>query len=200
MYSGNTAKGLRIGLFGGSFDPAHGGHRLVAERAMKKLGLDAVWWLLSPYNPLKAKGSLYADRLCALETFVNHPRMRVSGIENDLGTFRTLDTIKALKLRFPWTQFVFIAGLDSAASFPRWYKWRDILNEMPVAFVNRAPERLGQKRLRLMGQAGIKQVFCGYKTALAAQDKRLVLWLGGGPASPASSTAIRQRKKLDAAL
>ncbi len=130
---------MRVGLFGGSFNPAHEGHAHVAETALQRLGLDRVIWLVSPQNPLKPSHETadLADRMAAARRFARGPAMIVSDAERRLGSAYTIDTVRALKARFPGVRFVWIMGADSLASFHLWRGWAKILRELPVAVVAR---------------------------------------------------------------
>ena len=132
---GPVAPGLRIGLLGGSFNPAHSGHLLISETALKRLGLHYVWWLVSPQNPLKpAEGMApFADRLKHARFVARDSRIRVTGIEGDFGTRYTYDTVKLLKRRFPATRFVWLMGSDNLAQFSRWRGWTSIASMLPLA-------------------------------------------------------------------
>lgn len=131
--------GQTVGLFGGSFNPPHSGHRLVAEVALKRLGLDQVWWMVTPGNPLKDHGNLapLGDRLAAVEHFAAHPRMRVTALEARLGSPYSARTITRLATRRPQVSFVWIMGADNLATFHRWQDWRSIMRQVPVVVVDR---------------------------------------------------------------
>lgn len=131
--------GNRIGLFGGSFNPPHSGHRMVAETALKRLKLDQVWWLVSPGNPLKDHSNLapLPERVAMTKAFATHPRMRVTAHEARLGSPFTARTVSILKSKRPKLRFVWIMGADNLAGFHRWQNWRHILADVPVAVVNR---------------------------------------------------------------
>ena len=135
--------GMRVGLFGGSFNPAHEGHAHVAETALTRLGLDRVVWLVSPQNPLKTSrpDSLQA-RMAAARALVRGPRMIVSDIETRLGVRYTIDLIRILKGRFPGVKFVWIMGADSLATFHKWRGWSEILGGVPIAVVSRPGSEL----------------------------------------------------------
>ncbi|HEY2661013.1 MAG TPA: nicotinate-nucleotide adenylyltransferase [Caulobacteraceae bacterium] len=135
--------GMRVGLFGGSFNPAHEGHAHVARTALVRLGLDRVIWLVSPQNPLKrgAPADL-SERMAAARKFTRGPRMIASDIETRLGVRYTIDLIRILKARFPGVKFVWIMGADSLASFHKWRGWREILNSVPIAVVARPGSEL----------------------------------------------------------
>lgn len=130
---------LKIGLLGGSFNPAHGGHRHVSLTALKRLGLDRVWWLVAPQNPLKtASGTApLRARLAAAETLAQHPRIVVSTIETIMGTVYTADTVAALARRFPRVHFVWLMGADNLLQVSRWRRWPQIFATVAVAIFDR---------------------------------------------------------------
>ncbi len=136
---GPVAPGLRIGLLGGSFNPAHEGHVYASVLALKQLDLDFVWWLVSPQNPLKDTAGMgdFSARLLAASGIADNPRIVVSGIEASLGTRFTVDTLAALKRRFPGIHFVWLMGTDNLMQMPRWRDWREIFALVPVAVVAR---------------------------------------------------------------
>jgi nicotinate-nucleotide adenylyltransferase len=138
------APGLSIGLFGGSFNPPHEAHRAACLLAMRRLGLDRVWWLVTPGNPLKDTRALPSldARIAAVEALANHPRIDVTGVEAALKTRYTYDTIRALVARCPGVRFVWIMGADNLRGFHRWQKWRAIAGLVPIAIVDRMGESL----------------------------------------------------------
>jgi nicotinate-nucleotide adenylyltransferase len=125
----------RIGLLGGSFNPAHAGHLYVSLEALKRLRLDAVWWLVSPQNPLKATDDMapLAERLASAQAIACHPRIRVTSIEEKLGTRYSVDTIARLRQQFPATRFVWLMGSDNLAQMPQWRRWTQIFNTVSIA-------------------------------------------------------------------
>jgi nicotinate-nucleotide adenylyltransferase len=130
--------GMKVGLFGGSFDPAHEGHALVAETALKRLGLDRVIWLVSPGNPLKPNAPAeLGRRLQSARRLARGPRMVVSDAETRIGQRYTIDTVRALKARFPGVRFVWIMGADSLLGFHLWRGWTELMREVPMAIVTR---------------------------------------------------------------
>lgn len=146
--------GQRIGLFGGSFNPPHAGHRAVAQFALKRLQLDWVWWIVSPQNPLK-EASQYADyelRLKAVRKIAAHPRFRVSDIENRLGTNTTAQLLEAIAPALKRGCFVWLMGADSFADLHRWHNWTDIAASMPCAVLARP----GYSLSALQSQAAIR--------------------------------------------
>ncbi len=126
-------KGMTIGLLGGSFDPAHGGHVHITKAALRSVGVDRVWWLVSPGNPLKADPPAPLEvRLARARAVMRHPRVTVSDLESRLGTRATADTIDALRRIYPGVRFVWLMGADNLAQFHRWGRWQDILRAVPV--------------------------------------------------------------------
>ena len=136
---GPVAPGLRIGLFGGSFNPAHSGHLYVSLTALRRLKLDYVWWLVSPGNPLKTASSTadFAKRFASAQKIARHPRLMVSDIERQLGTHYTIDTVKALLRRFPQVQFIWLMGSDNLENFHLWWDWQKLARFLPLAVVQR---------------------------------------------------------------
>jgi nicotinate-nucleotide adenylyltransferase len=134
------ARGQRIGLLGGSFNPAHGGHLTISGAALRRLGLDEVWWLVSPQNPLKPKTGMapLAERLASARAVIDgRPGVRATAIEADLGTLYTLDTLRALTRRFPGVRFVWLMGADNLVQIDRWAGWPQIFHSVPVAVFDR---------------------------------------------------------------
>jgi nicotinate-nucleotide adenylyltransferase len=131
--------GPRIGLLGGSFNPAHGGHRAISLAAIEALGLDEVWWLVSPGNPLKPQAGMapLAARVRSARAQAARAPIRVTAIERELGTRYTIDTLRALKRRFPRRRFVWLMGSDNLAQLHLWKDWRAIAREMPIAVIAR---------------------------------------------------------------
>jgi len=165
---GPVAAGLRIGLLGGSFNPAHEGHLHISDMALKTLGLDYVWWLVAPQNPLKptiGMAPLQHRLAYAASLFEHHPRILVMDLERDLGTRYSIDTITKLQHRFPEVDFVWLMGSDNLASFHRWKRWQDIIQRIPIAVVMRPGSTLAPLKAkaiqRLSGRrcsgAGLKR-------------------------------------------
>ena len=130
---------IPTGLLGGSFNPAHGGHRAISLNAIDALGLDELWWLVSPGNPLKpAKGMApLPARLASAQRMARHSPIRATAIEAELCTRYTIDTLKALIRRYPDRQFIWIMGADNLVQLPQWRDWREIARLMPIAVVAR---------------------------------------------------------------
>ncbi|BBC71415.1 nicotinate-nicotinamide nucleotide adenylyltransferase [Altererythrobacter sp. B11] len=128
-----------IGLLGGSFNPAHAAHRRISVFAMPALGLEEVWWLVSPGNPLKPKAGMapLSTRVRSARVMARRAPIRVTAIERELGTRYTADTLRALTRRFPRRRFVWLMGADNLAQFHRWKNWRRVAQEMPIAVIAR---------------------------------------------------------------
>ena len=184
--------GLRVGLYGGSFNPAHDGHAHVARTALRRLALDRVIWLVSPQNPLKA-----AEGTALLERRIEDARrhapgraMIVSGLEARLGSRYTIDTVRALKARFPGVRFVWIMGADNLASFHRWRGWTQIMREIPVAIVSRPGDALKSRlspAARRFAQGRLPDT-----AARTLADRAPPAWIYlTAPLNHASSTALR---------
>ncbi|HQS69825.1 MAG: nicotinic acid mononucleotide adenylyltransferase [Novosphingobium sp. 28-62-57] len=137
--AGKALKGPLTGLFGGSFNPAHGGHRRVSLFAMDALGLDEVWWLVSPGNVLKPVEGMapLEARLASAQAMARRAPIRATAIERTLGTRFTIDTLRAIQRRYPKRRFVWIMGADNLAQFHRWKHWRQIARQMPIAVIAR---------------------------------------------------------------
>jgi nicotinate-nucleotide adenylyltransferase len=186
--------GMKVGLYGGSFNPAHEGHAHVAETAMTQLGLDRVIWLVSPQNPLKSNHETapLAERLAGAAAMAKGPGMIISDAESRIGAQYTLDTVRALKARFPGVHFVWIMGADSLASFHRWKGWTQIMRTLPVAVVSRP-----WAALKARGSPTARRFASARKAAregpiLARMAAPAWVYLRG-PFNFASSTAMRER-------
>ncbi len=133
-------RGLSIGLFGGSFNPAHSGHMHVAKCGLKCLGLDHIWWMVSPGNPLKSDSSPYTQRVESVRALGLPPRMKVSHMERKFGTRYTIDAVRQAKKRWPDHKFVFLMGADNLRQMPQWKNWREIFRALPIAVIARPGE------------------------------------------------------------
>ncbi len=134
-------KHKKIGLFGGTFNPPHEGHIHVCQTALRKKDFDFIWWMVTPQNPLKMHQSIpsFNQRMLWSKQMSKNPRIIVTDIERQLKTYKSIDTIKAIKRHFPLTDFTFIAGLDNALSLHHWENWDGLLNEIPFLFISRPP-------------------------------------------------------------
>ena len=188
---------LRIGLLGGSFNPAHDGHRHIAELALRLLGLDEVWLLVSPQNPLKPVAGMapFAQRLRgAAAIAAGHPGIRATGIEADLGTRYTADTLDALKRRFPLARMVWLMGADNLAQVSRWSRWMRIFRALPVAILARGP--YCERALAAKAARRLARFLLGPERARAlAGRSALPSWVFLHiRRHPASATAIRAER------
>jgi nicotinate-nucleotide adenylyltransferase len=185
--------GRRIGLLGGSFDPPHQGHLHISREVLKRIGVDEVWWLVSPGNPLKADGPAdLARRLAACRALATDRRVRVSDAEARLGTRYTADTLAALARYYTQVRFVWIMGADNLAQFHLWDRWQDILSHVPVAVTPRpgAGARGGlAPAARAYSGARLPAAMAG-----ALLHRPTPCWcLISGPTVDISSTQIRNR-------
>ncbi|RCW88882.1 nicotinate-nucleotide adenylyltransferase [Paracoccus lutimaris] len=135
--------GMRVGLLGGSFDPAHEGHVHITEMALRRFRLDRVWWLVTPGNPLKAHGPApLAERIAQARRIVHDPHVEITGIEAQLGTRMTRDTLAALQGLYPRVRFVWLMGADNMVQFDRWDSWREIAARVPIGVIARPGWRM----------------------------------------------------------
>jgi nicotinate-nucleotide adenylyltransferase len=180
---------MRIGLLGGSFNPAHEGHLHVSRVALKRLGLDYVWWLVAPQNPLKPAFGMapLGDRVADAVRLIQCPRIVVMDIERAFGTRYTIDTLKALKRRFPQVRFVWLMGSDNLEQFPRWRRWADIAATVPIAVVLRPGSVLATLRSKPVQRFAARRLN-GRDLATARPPALVIL---DGPRHKQSSTAIR---------
>ena len=188
------AAGMRIGLLGGSFNPPHAGHLHISMVALRRLRLDAVWWLVTPGNPLKDTRDLapLAERVAAARAKACHPRIKVSGIEAALGTRYTVDTLAALQVRAPGVRFVWLMGADNLAQFQRWRDWRRIAALMPFAVIDRPEATLSATHSRAaIALAADRVPECAAAT-LAMRAPPAWCFLHG-PRSELSSTRLRAK-------
>ena len=190
------AAGLKIGLFGGSFNPPHEAHRAVTLLAMKKLGLDRVWWLVTPGNPLKDNKALppLDERIAQALELADHPRIDVTGFESVIGTKYSSDTIAWLLNECPGVRFVWIMGADNLKYFHRWKNWREIFMMLPIAVVDRG----GISLSAASGAAALRhaRVRVPESQARTLPGREPPAWVYlHGVKSALSSTALRNGKK-----
>jgi nicotinate-nucleotide adenylyltransferase len=189
-----TTAGARIGLLGGSFNPAHDGHLHISRIALSRLRLDQVWWLVSPQNPLKSATDLASlkRRVESANKMANDSRIVVTDLEVELGTRYTIDTVTALKRRFPNLRFVWLMGGDNFLQLPQWKNWRQLMRDIPMAIISRPGFTMRARvcrAARMFARAQIDQ-----QSALMLPDKRPPAWvLIEGPLHSGSATAIRRR-------
>jgi len=184
----------RIGLLGGSFNPAHRGHRRISLAAMDALGLDEVWWLVSPGNPLKAERGMapYGARLGSARAAARRAPIRVSDFERRAGTRYTVDTIAALRRRHSRARFIWLMGADTVAQFPQWKRWRALASMVPIAVIHRPGYDARAHAALAMG-------WLKWFVRPAGQAKRWTQWSAPAitflrlPPDPTSATRLRAR-------
>jgi nicotinate-nucleotide adenylyltransferase len=190
--------GLRIGLYGGSFNPPHAGHLHVGLLALKRLRLDRIWWLVTPGNPLKELGGLppLAERMAAAQALARHPRLAVTGFEAEIGARYTLDSLEYLAGHAPGVRFVWIMGADNLAQFDRWRGWRRIAQLMPFAVIDRPGWTLRAARSR--AALALARFRIDETDAPVLADRAPPAWVFlHGPRSALSSTVLRQQRRAN---
>ena len=183
---------MRIGLFGGTFDPPHAAHLGASLLAMKRLKLDRMWWLVTPGNPLKDTRGLapLKQRIASARALAQHPRIDITSFEAVINTRYTYDTLMYLRRRCPGVRFVWVMGADNLRSFSRWQKWRAIASLIPIAVV----DRMGSSLYATAGRAG--QALMRFRVpevaATGLPNRKAPAWIYiHGLKSPLSSTALR---------
>lgn len=185
--------GMTIGLFGGSFDPPHAGHVHVSREALKRFGLDRVWWLVSPGNPLKPHGPAPLERrMAAARALVRDPRITVTDIEAHLGTRYTAETLSRLMALYPGVRFVWLMGADNLAQFHRWQHWEWILRTVPVGVLARPGQRISA-RTSTAAQSFARYRLPAARAHLLAQSDPPAWCFLNVPMVDVSSSAIRAR-------
>jgi nicotinate-nucleotide adenylyltransferase len=185
---------MRIGLLGGSFNPAHDGHLSLSKTALVRLALDEVWWLVSPQNPLKPKDGMAGldERVGLARAAIDHPRIRVTALEADLGTRHSVDTVAALRRHFPRVDFVWLMGADNFIQLPRWKDWERLFRQVAIAVFARP----GYSQRALSGRTAER---FAHRRVAEARAARLAAtpppaWAFiHGPLNPSSSTALRKQ-------
>jgi nicotinate-nucleotide adenylyltransferase len=186
---------MRIGLFGGTFDPPHAAHVGASVLALKKLNLDRIWWLVTPGNPLKDTRGLQPleNRIAASRELTNHPQIDISGLEAVINTRYTYDTLQFLVRRCRGVRFVWVMGADNLRSFSRWQNWRGIASLMPMAVIDRMGSSLyatGARAPQALAPYRLPEEFA---SVLAEQKPPAWIYLHGLK-SPLSSTALRAKR------
>ncbi|MDF1633106.1 nicotinate-nucleotide adenylyltransferase [Mycoplana sp. MJR14] len=192
----HVEKGMAVGLFGGSFNPPHEGHVLVADIALRRLGLDQLWWMVTPGNPLKDHSHLapLAQRLALSEAITPDPRIKVTAFEKTIGQNYTARTLEIVRARNPGVHFVWIMGADSLRNFHRWQNWQRIARTFPIAVIDRPGSTLAflsSIMAKTFDHARVDE-----EDARALAFRRAPAWTFiHGPRSPLSSSALRQREE-----
>ena len=196
MKSWRIYPGQKIGLLGGSFDPPHEGHAHITRQALKQFGLDAVWWLVSPGNPLKKHWPApLQERIRVARKVMSHPQVFISDLEERLGTRYTAQTLSAVQLTYPSTRFVWLMGSDNLAQFHLWHNWRVIMHTLPIGVLARPGYG---------SSARLSRVARSYRyAAVKSSDRRLLARMTAPawtfvniPLSSSSSTELRYAGKV----
>ena len=186
-----AAPGQVIGLLGGSFDPAHAGHAHITREALKRFGLDRVWWLVSPGNPLKRHGPApLAKRLAHARDVMQHPRVEVTDIEDRIGTRYTAQTLAKLRGLYPQVRFVWLMGADNLAQFHHWQDWRQIMETVPVGVLARPGQRISARMSRAAALYAPYRI-AGRHAQLLAHSNAPAWCFVNVPMVDVSSSAIR---------
>ena len=192
----HAEKGMQVGLFGGSFNPPHAGHALVAEIALRRLALDQLWWIVTPGNPLKSTRELapLAERLLLSESVARDPRIKVTAFEASHNVRYTADTLSLIRSRNPGVDFVWIMGADNLRDFHRWQRWRKIAETFPIAVIDRPGSTLAflsSVVAKTFDYARVDEVDAPRLAHMKAPAWTFI----HGPRSSLSSSAIRQAAK-----
>ena len=183
--------GAVVGLLGGSFDPAHAGHVHITREALKRFGLDQVWWLVSPGNPLKERGPApLARRLAHARSIMQHPRVVVTDLEARLGTRYTAETLRRMQAIYPGVGFVWLMGADNLAQFHQWQAWRQIAAAVPLGVIARPGDRISACRspaAQILSDARLS----GRAATLLGRAEAPAWCFVNVPMVPHSSSAIR---------
>ncbi len=189
----HAAPGQVIGLLGGSFDPAHAGHAHISREAIKRFGLDRVWWLVSPGNPLKTKGPAALEkRMAHARQVMQHPRVEVTDIEARLGTRYTAQTLAKMRRLYPQARFVWLMGADNMAQFHLWQDWRGIMESVPIGVLARPGQRISARMSRAASLYAPYRI-PGRLGHMLAQAEAPAWCFVNVPMNDASSTAIRAK-------
>jgi nicotinate-nucleotide adenylyltransferase len=189
----DVAPGMAVGLFGGSFNPPHAGHALVAEIALRRLRLKQLWWIVSPGNPLKSTRELapLAERLARSEQIAGDPRIKVTAFEANFHVRYTADTLALVKARNPGVHFVWIMGADNLAGIHRWQRWRQIATTFPIAVIDRPGSTLSFLSSKMAKTFDYARIAEDDAPALARMNAPAWTFIHG-PRSSLSSTALRK--------
>ncbi|WP_075291967.1 nicotinate-nucleotide adenylyltransferase [Pararhizobium arenae] len=186
--------GMRVGLFGGSFNPPHAGHQLVADIALRRLKLDQLWWMVTPGNPLKSRNQLapLCERIALCEKIAHDPRIKVTAFEQGFGQSYTARTLEKIRQKNRGVRFVWIMGADNLKSFHLWQDWQTIAKTYPIAVIDRPGATLSylsSKMAKTFDYARVDEEDAANLASRAAPAWTFI----HGPRSPLSSTALRTK-------
>ncbi|MFZ4762379.1 MAG: nicotinate (nicotinamide) nucleotide adenylyltransferase [Alphaproteobacteria bacterium] len=192
LFPWRLARGQRIGLLGGSFNPAHQGHVDLSQQAMKRLKLDAVWWLVSPQNPLKTKNNIsLATRMEQASLLVARcPYIKVMGVEEKIGSTYSARNLTLLCHLLPYTDFIWLMGADNLAQLHRWRQWPEIFSAVKLAVFARSPYAM--KALHAPAARAFAHARCPYSQLMGPAPRWSYITM---PENPLSSTYLRQQHK-----
>jgi nicotinate-nucleotide adenylyltransferase len=186
-----------VGLLGGSFDPAHEGHVHITKQAMARFGLNRVWWLVSPGNPLKSRGPAPLERrLAKAREVMQHPQVEITDIEARLGTRYTAETLARLRSLYPRVRFVWLMGADNMAQLHRWQDWRQIMETVPIGVLARPGQRISARMSRAAARYAPYRIPGRWGHMLAQVEAPAWCFINV-PMNDASSTAIRSAGSWD---
>ncbi|WP_297322450.1 nicotinate-nucleotide adenylyltransferase [uncultured Bartonella sp.] len=190
----SCGRGNCIGLFGGSFNPPHEGHLLVAKIALQRLKLDQLWWMVTPGNPLKDQKDLLSvdERICLSEKLAEDPRIKITGFEQKIRSYKTVSTIEYILAHHKDVHFVWVMGADSLKSFHHWHKWREIVAMIPIAIIDRPDARMSAL-FSPMAETFSRFRVKDYDIAALPYKKPPAWGYIHGKRSYASSTKLRQK-------
>ncbi|MGH1577390.1 nicotinate-nucleotide adenylyltransferase [Planktotalea sp.] len=189
----HTTRGRRIGLLGGSFDPAHAGHVHITLEALKRFDLDEIWWLVSPGNPLKSHGPAPLElRMEQAAKVMQHPRVRILDLESEMQTRYTAQTQRALRQRFPFARFTWLMGADNLGQFHLWKNWEAIMTSVPIGVLARPGERI-EGRTAPAAQIYRHSLLKGRRARLLASSEAPAWAFVNVPMRDISSSELRAR-------
>ena len=195
----HVESGMVVGLFGGSFNPPHDGHVLVADIALRRLGLDQLWWMVTPGNPLKSRNQLapLAERIALSEAIADDPRIKVTAFEQRLGQSYTARTLEKIREKNRAIRFVWIMGADNLKGFHHWQDWRKIACTFPIAVIDRPGATLSYLSSKMAQAFSHARIDEDHARALAFRKAPAWTFIHG-PRSPLSSTALRGKSEQQA--
>ncbi|MCB1557849.1 MAG: nicotinic acid mononucleotide adenylyltransferase [Alphaproteobacteria bacterium] len=187
---------MRVGLLGGTFFPAHEGHLHISDISLKYFELDAVWWLVTPGNPLKSKVGLpcVEDRIQQCRGLVGARKIVVSDLESQMGTNRSFDSISGILQAFPRTEFIWLAGTDIAHEFHKWHRWQELIHMIPFAFVGRPTTDRVVRNTVFHSIQSLKNEFLRHGGRYPL-EKNHIYWILDEARNSQSSTSIRAKRE-----